>query len=150
MNINGLNIAANSSAFKSVSNAFIAPTQTATSTATADPQSDDTQASVSISDAGRAALATEVGAALRSSNAEKKQQAESADAEEPTSLIDEQIDRIKEQIKALQEMLTKLAGDNSKTAEQQRKLIQEQIMLLSNQIAVLMDKKMRDAQESAG
>jgi len=149
VNINGLNTTAKSGAFKSVSNAYI-NTSPATNASTSESTNFATEETVNISSAGRQALATEVGAALRGQAAEKLQLTESTDTEESTSIIDEQIKRIKEQIKALQEMLTKLEGDDSEAADQQRKQLQEQIMQLSNQIAVLMDKKMRDAQKSAG
>lgn len=148
MNINGLNTTASSGAFKSVSSAYI--TNTPSSNSSTETIDSSPQETVNISNAGRQALATEVGSALRGQAAEKLQQTETTDTEEPTSIIDEQIKRIKEQIKALQEMLTKLEGDDSEAAAQQRKLLQEQIMQLGNQIAVLMDKKMRDAQKSAG
>jgi len=150
VNINGLNTTANSSAFKSVSSAYITSTGTASSDVENSSAETDTQETVNISNAGRQALATEVGASLRGQTAEKLQQTESTENEEPKSIIDEQIKRLKEQIKALQKMLTKLEGDDSEAADQQRKQLQEQIMQLSNQIAVLMDKKMRDAQKAAG
>lgn len=150
MNINGLNNAASGTIFKPVSSAYIAISPTSSATTTDSTEENGSQDTVSISNAGRTALATDFGSALRESNAEKKQQAEAAESEKATSPIDQQIERIKEQIKALQEMLAKLEGDNSEAAEQQRKLIQEQILQLSSQIAVLMDKKMRDAQKSAG
>ena len=150
VNINGLNTTANSSAFKSVSSAYITTTPTASSASENSSAETGTQETVNISNAGRQALATEVGASLRGQTAEKRQQTESADNEEPKSIIDEQIKRLKEQIKALQEMLTKLEGDDSEATAQQRKLLQEQIMQLGNQIAVLMDQKMRDAQKAAG
>lgn len=149
MNINGLNSAASGATFKPVSSAYIAISPTSSSTTTDGTEDTNNQDTVSISNAGRAALATDVGATLRESKTEKKQQAEAAESGEATSPIDQQIERIKEQIKALQEMLTKLKGDNSEAAEQQRKVIQEQILQLNSQMAVLMDKKMRDAQKSA-
>lgn len=149
MNINGLNNIANSGAFKSVSSAYITTTPTINDSAN-QPAESNPQETVNISSKGRQALATEVGASLREKAAEKRQQTESTENEEPKSIIDEQIERIKEEIKALQKMLTKLAGDNSEAAAQQRKVLQEQIMQLGNQIAVLMDNKMRDAQKAAG
>lgn len=149
MNINGLNNIASSSAFKSVSSAYIttapvvsAPTKASTETST--------QETVNISNDAREALASDVGGSLRGQVAEKRQQTESAENKEPKSIIDEQIERIKEQIKALQEMLTKLAGDNSEAAAQQRKQLQEQIMQLNTQMVVLMDNKMRETQKAAG
>lgn len=148
MNINGLNNIANSGAFKSVSSAYITTTPAINDSAN-QPSESNPQETVNISSKGRQALATEVGASLRDKAAEKRQQTESTENEEPKSIIDEQIERIKEEIKALQKMLTKLAGDNSEAAAQQRKVLQEQIMQLGNQIAVLMDNKMRDAQKAA-
>ncbi|MCG9966123.1 MAG: hypothetical protein ACRDCT_07925 [Shewanella sp.] len=149
MNINGLNNIANSGAFKSVSSAYITTTPAINGSAN-QPAESNPQETVNISSKGRQALAIEVGASLREKAAEKRQQTESTENQEPKSIIDEQIDRIKEQIKALQEMLTKLAGDNSEAAAQQRKQLQEQIMQLNTQMVVLMDNKMRETQKAAG
>ncbi|MGI2066765.1 hypothetical protein [Shewanella sp. MF08487] len=150
MNINGINSTATGSAFTPVSNAYIAttPTKTAANAAlTTDSQ--DAQDTVSISNAGRAALSIDVGSTLRDKASAQKEQLDNITAEEPKSIIDAQIQKIKEQIKALQEMLAKLKGDNSDAADLQRKQIQEQIMQLSGQIATLLDKKIRDAKENA-
>jgi len=148
VNINGLSNIVISGAFKSVSSAHITITP-AINGSTNQAAESTSQETVNISSKGKQVLATEVGASLRGQAAEKRQQTERAENEEPKSIIDEQIERIKEEIKALQKMLTKLAGDNSEAAAQQRKQLQEQIMQLGNQIAVLMDNKMRDAQKAA-
>lgn len=152
MNINGINSNATGSGFTAVSSAYIAATPAATKTSTANSEStdsQDTQETVSISNAGRAALSADVGATLRDKALAKKNEVENASSEEPMTLIDQQIQKIKEQIKALQEMLAKLENDDSETADQQRKMIQEQIMQLSSQIATLTEKKMREAQKAS-
>lgn len=148
MNINGINNNATGSGFTTVSGAYIAATPAATQTANSESaDSQDSQDTVSISNAGRAALSADVGATLRDKASAKKNEVDNASSEEPMTLIDQQIQKIKEQIKALQEMLAKLENDDSETADQQRKMIQEQIMQLSSQIATLTEKKMREAQK---
>ncbi|MCS6152483.1 hypothetical protein G3465_06020 [Shewanella baltica] len=150
MNINGINSSATGSAFTAISSAYIAATPAATQTANSEfADSQDTQDTVSISNAGRAALSNDFGAPLREKALAKKNETEvTTTEEEPLTLIDEQIKKIKEQIKELQQMLAKLKGDDSEAADQQRKMLQEQIMLLSGQIATLLDKKMQDAKKS--
>lgn len=152
MNINGINSNATGPGFTAVSSAYIAATPAAIKTPTANSEStdsQDTQETVSISNAGRAALSNDFGAPLREKALAKKNETEiTTTEEEPLTLIDEQIKKIKEQIKELQEMLAKLKGDDSEAADQQRKMLQEQIMLLSGQIATLLDKKMQDAKKS--
>ncbi|WP_330147151.1 FlxA-like family protein [Shewanella oncorhynchi] len=151
MNINGINNNATGSGFTTVSGAYIAATPAATKTPTANSESagsQDTQDTVSISNAGREALSNDFGAPLREKALAKKNEAEVTPKEEPKTLIDEQIDKIKEKIKELQEILSKLKGDDSEAADQQRKMLQEQIMLLSGQIATLLDKKMQDSKKS--
>lgn len=71
MNINGLNNAASGTIFKPVSSAYIAISPTSSAATTDSTEENSSQDTVSISNAGRTALATDFGSALRESNAEK-------------------------------------------------------------------------------
>lgn len=94
MNINGINSSATGSAFTAISSAYIAATPAATQTANSEPSdSQDSQDTVSISNAGRAALSADVGATLREKASAKKNEVENASSEEPMTLIDQQIQK---------------------------------------------------------
>lgn len=94
MNINGINSSATGSAFTAISSAYIAATPAATQTANSESaDSQDSQDTVSISNAGRAALSADVGATLRDKASAKKNEVDNASSEEPMTLIDQQIQK---------------------------------------------------------
>lgn len=121
--------------------------KTPASEPTAAPNEEANQ--VSISSAGRQALASEIGGVLHA-KANDMQAAQQSEAEKPAKLsIEEMIEQRKEKIKALQQELKALASDKSEAADKRRTEIRTEIAVLSAQIADLMKQKAENDKKSS-
>ncbi|QYJ77666.1 hypothetical protein [Shewanella acanthi] len=110
------------------------------------------ETTVTISAAGKQALAAEIGQTLHQqqlNRSEKSAKANETKESEEDSVIDKEIKRIEAQMEALKEMLNKLAGNQSEAAKQQRTQLQQQMMQLSQQLMGLVEQKIREAQQKA-
>ncbi|MBB1268923.1 FlxA-like family protein [Shewanella sp. SR44-3] len=105
----------------------------APSVASVSPQSE--QDKVSISQAGKNALAASTGAVLHAQGASDSGSAEEADGGKALSPVEKQIKDLEEKVKELKEQLSELKGDNSEEAVEKRKQLQQQIMIYSGMIA---------------
>ncbi|TVP15293.1 hypothetical protein [Shewanella sp. KCT] len=115
-------------------------------------QSEQTQSSsdrVSLSEAGKKALADATGKALHNSEAAKTDKArktEEAEDDENLSEIDKKIKELKQKLEELQLELQALQGDDSEAAELERKQIQDQIAITTNQLMALLKAKEKQVQ----
>ncbi|QYJ96381.1 hypothetical protein K0J45_12575 [Shewanella alkalitolerans] len=118
-------------------------------------QSEQTQSSsdrVSLSEAGKKALAYSTGNALHDNGAaktDKARKAEEAEEDENLSEIDKKIKELKQKLEELQLELQALQGDDSETAELKRKMLQDQIAITSTQLMTLLKAKEKPVQTRA-
>ncbi|MXR69064.1 hypothetical protein [Shewanella insulae] len=117
-------------------------------------QSDSEQAQlsgdrVSLSEAGRKALADATGKSLHNSEAaktDKARKAEETEEDENLSEIDKKIKELKQKLEELRLELQALQGDDSDAAELERKRLQDQIAITTNQLMALLKAKEKQVQ----
>jgi vacuolar-type H+-ATPase subunit I/STV1 len=95
---------------------------------------------VSITQAGKDALAASTGSALHAQGISDTKAAQKGESDEALSPIEKQIKNLKEKIKQLKEQLRELKGDNSEQAAEKREQIQQEILINNGMIAALSKK----------
>ncbi|MGE6648737.1 hypothetical protein [Shewanella colwelliana] len=109
----------------------------------------ESAASVSISAAGRKALASELGSTLHDKSALEKAKAQAEAEKTPKKPIDELLETLKEQVEKLKQALKALEGDKSEAAQKKREQIQTQITVLMGQISTLTIEKLKQDEQAA-